>query len=126
MPVVGGVVAIDESAGDSAARGVEGEFEGTECGELPERSRCLYSYWKGYLEKPDWVRLQEQLRQVGGDFIPAHASGHIYAGQLIELIGALQAKKVLPIHTFEPGKVEEFFSNTLRLQDGESYEVGEA
>lgn len=95
-------------------------------GELPERSRCLYSYWKGYLEKPDWVRLQEQLRQVGGDFIPAHASGHIYAGQLIELIGALQAKKVLPIHTFEPGKVEEFFSNTLRLQDGESYEVGEA
>jgi len=78
---------------------VELDFGGT----LPAQSRCLYSYWKGYLKNPDWVSLQKQLAEVGGDFVPVHASGHIYIADLIEFVKAIAPRTVIPIHTFEPG-----------------------
>lgn len=92
-------------------------------GQLPANSRCLYSYWKGYLEKPDWVELQEDLRHAGGDFIPAHASGHIYVEDIVELVRAINPKQVVPIHTFEPTGFLDHFTNVRLLNDGEPYRV---
>jgi len=91
------------------------DFAGT----LPTKSLVIYSYWQGYLQKPDWVELRQQLTQVSGDFVTAHASGHIYAPDLIQFVNQLNPKKVIPIHTFEPERFSEQFPNVIHLQDGD-------
>lgn len=92
-------------------------------GRLPPRVRVLYGYWAGYLKNPDWVELRDQVNETGGDFIPAHASGHIYVADLIELVMALNAKAVIPVHTFEPKMFRDHFPNTWLLADGEAYRI---
>ena len=94
-------------------------------GVLPDRVRVLYQYWKGYLGRPDWVGLQLKVSDAGGDFIPAHASGHIYTSDLRDLVTALNAKTVVPIHTFEPRGLCSHFSNVRVLTDGETIVVGQ-
>lgn len=95
------------------------DFAGT----LPTESRVIYSYWQGYLQKPDWVELRVQLATVGGDFVTAHASGHIYAPDLIQFVKRLNPKKVVPIHTFEPERFSKHFPNALHLQDGDCHSI---
>lgn len=92
-------------------------------GQLPGNSRCVYSYWKGYLKKPDWIKLQEQLTQVTGDFVPAHTSGHIFIADIIQFVNAIKPKMVGPIHTFEPQMFHKHFQNVCELRDGVSVEV---
>ncbi len=92
-------------------------------GKLPHRSRCLYGYWKGYLVRPDWVGLQEELAQVEGDFIPAHTSGHIYIADLIAVVKAVAPGTVIPVHTFEPQAFRDHFDNVHLLADGQPVEV---
>jgi ribonuclease J len=84
---------------------------------LPSGCRCLYSYWKGYLKNPDWVQFQELVKAAQGDFIPAHASGHIYTKDLIEFVRAINARTVVPIHTFEPQEFRKHFDNVTLLDD---------
>jgi len=88
-------------------------------GQIPPRSRCLYGYWPGYLSKSDWVELQEQIAQVEGDFIPAHVSGHAYVADIIKFVNSVNARTVIPIHTFEPQAYKDHFANVRVLQDGE-------
>jgi ribonuclease J len=92
-------------------------------GFLPARCRLIYSYWKGYLANPDWVELQRQVADASGDFVPAHASGHIYVADLVELVKALNAKAVIPIHTFEPQLFCGHFPNTVLTSDGQQYVI---
>jgi len=94
-------------------------------GQLPKQSRCLYSYWKGYLAKSDWVELQQQLSEVNGDFIPAHVSGHIYVQDIIDFITAVCPQTIIPIHTFEPEEYKQHFFNVRVLQDRETFEIVE-
>lgn len=92
-------------------------------GILPTKSRVIYSYWQGYLQKPDWAELRQQLTKVDGDFITAHASGHIYALDLIEFVKQLNPKTVIPVHTFEPERFAEHFSNTHCMEDSLAHVV---
>ena len=64
-----------------------------------------------------------QVSDCGGDFIRAHASGHIYVADLVELVTALNAKTVVPIHTFEPHLFHTHFPNVTRLVDGVPFVV---
>ena len=98
---------------------VEFDFNGT----LPSRCRCLYGYWPGYLTKPDWVNLQKQIAQVSGDFIPAHVSGHAYVADIITFVNSVNARTVVPIHTFEPSMYMDHFSNVRLLDDGQPVEI---
>ncbi|HEV7281399.1 MAG TPA: MBL fold metallo-hydrolase [Pirellulaceae bacterium] len=91
------------------------DFDGT----LPPRTRCLYSYWKGYLDRDDWRRLQSDLHEVDGDFIPCHASGHIYVDDLVSFVEAVSPKHVVPIHTFEPELYRERLASVRVMNDGE-------
>jgi len=93
-------------------------------GNLPPLVRVLYGYWAGYLKNADWVELQNHVTEAGGDFIPAHASGHIYVADLVDLVKALNAKAVIPVHTFEPRMFCDHFPNTVLLTDGNPYQVG--
>jgi len=92
-------------------------------GQLPLQVRVLYGYWAGYLKNPDWIELQRQVTDVGGDFIPAHASGHIYTSDLRDLVAALNPKTVIPIHTFEPQAFGGFFPAVQLLSDGQPFHI---
>ena len=92
-------------------------------GVLPEQSHCLYSYWKGYLERADWVGLREHLATVNGKFMTAHTSGHIYINDIIEFVNAIGPMTVVPIHTFEPDRFQQHFPNVRVMNDGEPFEI---
>lgn len=98
---------------------VEFDFQG----KLPERCRCLYGYWKGYLAKKDWIELQGHIAEVGGDFISAHVSGHAYVADIISFVNSVNARTVIPIHTFEPQMYQEHFPNVTLLNDGAPFEL---
>jgi len=92
-------------------------------GNLPGQARCLYSYWKGYLEENDWKQLQQQISAAGGDFVPAHTSGHIFVDDLVKFVSSINPKRVIPVHTFEPEAFKDHFDNVVILEDGESFPV---
>ena len=92
-------------------------------GKLPELSRCLYSRWSGYLEQKEWQKTKAKFDEVKGDLIEVHTSGHIYADDIIEFVGQIHAKTVIPIHTFEPERFLQHFDNARQLQDGETWEI---
>jgi ribonuclease J len=92
-------------------------------GQLPSQCRCLYGYWKGYLKNQDWVDLQKLIARGNGDFIPAHVSGHAYVADIISFVNSVNARTVIPIHTFEPQMYQEHFANVTMLKDGMSFDV---
>ncbi|HTN03774.1 MAG TPA: MBL fold metallo-hydrolase [Planctomycetaceae bacterium] len=95
---------------------LESDFGGT----LPPGTRCLYSRWTGYLDRPDWQPVKDALTKAEGDLIEVHTSGHIFHGDIVDLVGQLSAKLVVPIHTFEPEKFQAFLSTVKLLADGET------
>jgi ribonuclease J len=90
---------------------------------LPTGSRCLYSRWSGYMDRPDWQTTQALLRQVNGDLIEAHTSGHIYAADIAALMEQFNAKLVVPIHTFEPERFKNIAPNFRLLKDGVTFDI---
>ena len=67
--------------------------------------------------------MQAKLKATGGDLKEVHTSGHIYADDIKTLVKAINAKTVIPIHTFEPEKFSAITSNVSLLKDGETYHV---
>jgi ribonuclease J len=92
-------------------------------GGLPENVRCLYSYWDGYLRRPEWTSLRSSIAAVGGDLVEAHTSGHIFADDIVEFVRDINPQVVVPIHTFEPDRFREIFPNVVVLSDGQALEV---
>lgn len=86
---------------------------------LPDGSRCVYSRWTGYLDRPDWQPVKEALACVNGDLIEAHTSGHIFYDDIVDLVNQINAKSVIPIHTFEPEKFSAISPSVKLLADGE-------
>ena len=92
-------------------------------GSLPDGTRCLYSRWSGYLDRPDWQPVKATLAKANGDLIESHTSGHIFYDDIIDLVGQIKAETVIPIHTFEPEKFTAFSSKVRILADGEVFGV---
>ena len=92
-------------------------------GELPNECRCLYSRWLGYLEQNEWQNTKVMLEAGKGDLKEVHTSGHIYADDIKTLVATINAKVVIPIHTFEAKKFSDFTPNVRCLKDGEGYEL---
>ena len=95
----------------------DSDFGGT----LPNAARCLYSRWTGYLEQPEWKTTKAKLEELSGDLIEVHTSGHIYADDIIDFVGQINAKAVIPIHTFEAERFANVIPNVKLLNDGESF-----
>ncbi len=91
--------------------------------DLPAGSRCLYSRWSGYLDQPDWQPVKDALAKANGDLIEAHTSGHIFYGDIIDFVGQINAKTVVPIHTFEPELFRSIAANVQVLTNGETWVV---
>ncbi|MCE9562719.1 MAG: hypothetical protein K8U57_11790 [Planctomycetes bacterium] len=92
-------------------------------GKLPVGCRVIYSSWEGYLRNPDWVDLQSHVSTASGVFVPAHASGHIYPADLAAFVQAVNPRRVVPIHTFEPDRMRDLFPDVFLPADGETFEV---
>lgn len=92
---------------------------------LPRDTLCVYSYWSGYLVKPEYEDLEKKLAAVGGELVESHTSGHAFADDLVEFVTALQPKCIVPIHTQAPEKYAELFKNikVKLLKDGEEMEI---
>lgn len=101
---------------------VADDFGGT----LPPRSRCIFSYWFGYLQQPPWAELQQKLTDSGGDFVHAHTSGHIFAEDIAAFVAQLDPRKamrIIPIHTFHREEFAKRIGRVECLADGQSYTV---
>ncbi len=95
-------------------------------GNLPDGTRCLYSRWTGYLDRPDWQPVKAALVKADGDLIESHTSGHIFYDDIVDFVGQVEAKLVIPVHTFEPESFQQHFDNIRLLADGEELSVGSA
>lgn len=82
-------------------------------------SKIIYSMWNGYL-KPESI---ETWKEQGIVLEEVHTSGHAIVQDLQRFAEAVNPKKLIPIHTFEPGKYETLFKNVHCLSDGESYTI---
>lgn len=98
---------------------IANDFGGT----LPVNARCLYSRWSGYLEQQEWKKTKAILEEVNGDLVEVHTSGHIYADDIIDFVRKMNAKKVIPIHTFEAEQFRNHFKSAMQLEDGERFEI---
>lgn len=92
-------------------------------GALPPGCLCLYSYWSGYLERPQWDDFEQNVKAVGGEFVVAHTSGHIFAEDTAEFLQAIKPRLVIPIHTFAPEAFRGLAERVKVLHDGETLEV---
>ena len=80
-------------------------------GTFPPNSTWIYSYWEGYLDRPDseYPDLKTQLSETGGDFVTYHTSGHIFADDIVRLVKAIKPRLIIPIPHDLPGIFHQAF-----------------
>ncbi len=84
-----------------------------------EGAKIIYSMWEGYLTDG----FKKYCAQKSMEIIPIHTSGHASREDLQTFASALNAKTLIPIHTFEPEEFPGLFENVRVLSDGEIVEV---
>ena len=94
-------------------------------GGLPEKTCALYSQWSGYRNGEKQVEFERVLAACGGELIECHTSGHATVDDLVKLVGDLNPRRVIPMHTTAPERFEQFFKNVVRLGDGEILQIGQ-
>lgn len=97
------------------------DFHGT----FPPDTVWIYSYWKGYLERPgsEYPDLMTRLEETGSEFETYHISGHIFAEDIVKLVKAMNPGRVVPIHTTGRSAFQKCFTNVLVVEDGQVNEV---
>jgi ribonuclease J len=94
-----------------------------------ERAHCLvgaglvWSLWPGYLDGESGVRLKQFCLRHEIPLVPLHASGHASVPDLRRLATAVNAGRVVPIHTAAPELYVEHFDRVERHSDGEWWAV---
>lgn len=88
-----------------------------------DTATLIYSLWPGYLQQ---ARLQWFMEWLECNRIPidhCHTSGHASVKDLQRFAAAMNAKRLVPIHTFEPEAYTELFDNVELRNDGEIWQV---
>lgn len=88
-----------------------------------ENATLVYSLWSGYLEDEYSKRFVDKVRQHGVPLVHCHTSGHAPVKDLKRMAASLRPKALVPIHSFDPDKYQEFFENVIQKEDGEWWEV---
>ncbi|GAA4465322.1 MBL fold metallo-hydrolase [Novipirellula rosea] len=92
-------------------------------GRIPSKTLCLYSTWHGYSQRLDWQEVQKALDGVAGKITHVHTSGHALSSDLVEFTQAIDARTIIPVHSFEPEAFKEHFNNVTISTDGETIEI---
>jgi ribonuclease J len=93
------------------------------------RAQCLegatgiWSQWAGYLALPYGSTAWSALKGQGVGMETIHTSGHACIADLQRLAEAIAPKQLVPIHSFEPKRFNEFFRGVSQRHDGEWWEV---
>lgn len=90
---------------------------------LLEDATYIYSQYKGYWDQDDFKPLRDWLQKHRISKESVHTSGHATKEELIRFAQALKAKKIIPIHTFNPVKFSEIFENAELKTDGECWKI---
>ena len=94
-----------------------------------ERAGCLrqahavWLMWPGYLGGEAGQLFRDSLTSLEIELTIIHASGHAAIGDLQRLAVAIDAEKVVPIHTDAPERYPPLFGKVERHPDGEWWEV---
>jgi ribonuclease J len=94
-----------------------------EAADLWQNARAIWSQWDGYLKDGPGAKFKADLdaREVSLDHI--HTSGHASIADLKRFAGALNPRRLIPIHTFEGDSFANYFDNVTRRRDGEWWDV---
>ena len=84
-----------------------------------EGATLIYSLWPGYLEEERYQWFQDWLEKHQIPLTYCHTSGHAPVNDLKRLAEAISAKRLVPIHSFEPDTYKEHFKNVEMRNDGE-------
>ena len=84
---------------------------------------AVWMMWPGYLERARGGALKEWLAENGIGMTVLHASGHARPADLERVADAIDARRVVPIHTSAPELYDEHFRHVERHPDGEWWEV---
>ena len=63
------------------------------------------------------------MSNTGFTLTSLHTSGHATISDITKVINALDAKKIVSIHTLNPEVASTLSKDVVRLEDGEEYEV---
>lgn len=97
-----------------------GDLERADC---LQGARLVYSLWKGYLNKERLQPFREWLKRWRIPLTHIHTSGHASVTDLKRLARAVNPKKLVPIHSDEPGQFAECFERVQRKEDRVWWEV---
>jgi ribonuclease J len=95
-----------------------GDLESGDC--LAEAS-YVYSQWDGYWGKDDFDEVKSLLARHQIKEHRIHTSGHACPADLQKFAAALNPRKTVPIHSFEPEKYLSLFPNVQIHADGERW-----
>jgi ribonuclease J len=86
-------------------------------------SSYIYSQWEGYWGKDDFDEVKSLLarHQIAEHHV--HTSGHASPADLQKFAEALHPRKIVPIHSFMPGKYKDLFPNVETHVDVERWNV---
>jgi ribonuclease J len=83
----------------------------------------IWSMWAGYLPEPSGIRLRTFLDQHDIPLVQHHTSGHASVADLSRLAKALDADRIVPIHSFGSRRFSEYFPNVTTEDDGAWWDV---
>ena len=86
-------------------------------------AHCAWSMWRGYLDEPSGRRLTTWLAQRGIGLSMLHASGHAPVADLQRLARAMEARRVVPVHTAHPELFPSLFERVDPAADGQWWSV---
>jgi len=88
-----------------------------------DRAQCVWSLWPGYLNSLSGERMREWLRDRQISLTVLHSSGHAPVEDLQRLAAAINADRVIPIHTNAPALYDDLFATVEQRKDGEWWNV---
>ncbi len=103
-------------------------FRTSMAGEL-ERAGCLrgaratWMMWPGYLGGLSGEKTRRTFAEAGIELSVVHASGHARVEDLQRFARAIDADRVVPIHTEGPARFASLFERVTRHADGEWWQV---
>lgn len=88
-----------------------------------EGVRLYWSYWEGYLGRPEQAQLIEIANKSGHPIKVVHSSGHASADDLDRLVKAIRPRMLVPIHTQHPQRYEEIGMKPTVVSDSSKLEI---
>lgn len=86
-------------------------------------AHLIYSLWEGYLKGEKQKQFLEWLGNRGIPLTKMHTSGHASVVDLKRFAGAINPRKLVPIHSFSTNRFPEFFERVESKEDGIWWEV---